>query len=862
MNKPPKVARFLLRILSSRERDEAFRGDMEELYFNRSEYQGTWRSRSWYWREVFRSIPRFFIEFFRWRITMLGNYIKIVFRNMQRHKGYTFINTAGIAVGIACTIIIFLWVQDELSYDRFHQKAERIYRVVFSSADDGIPTNANGSYGVGPALKKDFPEVMETVRIRKMGQNVKRYVGYQDNKFYESRFFFAEPSLFTVFDFPLIKGDPEEALTAPNSIVLTEDTAQKYFGKQDPLGKIIEADPYNDGELMLFHVTGIAKNVPRNSHFQFDFLASYSSLKEDTTAFGGYYQHCTYVLLNSTSSAQSLNNKLLDFLHRNWREDPWYTISLQPLLDIHLHSRLRSEIEPNGNILYVYIFTAVALFVLLIACINFMNLATARAVKRAKEVGMRKVVGARKNQLIFQFLGESLLLSFVSALAAVLVVIIALPQFNNLTGKGITITALSNPSFISGLSIIALMVGLLAGVYPAFFLSAYKPVNTLRSRSSRSVSGTVLRKGLVIFQFVLSIGIIVSTLIVQKQMKFIQSRNLGYDKEQIMVISLNKDLRQNYEALRNELLKDHSIENMATSSLVPTRGSYHLNLRFEDRNDELTQVIYEIDEEFVDTYGIKLLAGENIQSSRSSDGTAKILVSEQTTKEAGYTYHQEAVGKSFILGEIRGHIAGIVNDMNIYSLHRPSLSITYFINHISSHNYLSIRIRPHNFSETLRYIQTKWQEMIPNYPFDYFFLDESFEQMHLSDKKMGEIFSIFSLLAVFVACMGLFGLAAHTAQQKTKEIGIRKILGASISNIYLQLSWDFIKWVALANIIAWPAAYYAMKKWLQNFAFRTSVGWDIFILSAGLAVAVALITVSFQSLKAARSNPADSLRFE
>ena len=781
---------------------------------------------------------------------------------MQRHKGYTFINIAGIAVGIACTILIFLWVQDELSFDRFHENANRIYRVAFSSSDDGIPTNANGSYGVGPALKKDFPEIIETVRIRKMGQNVKRYVGYKDKKFYERRFFFAEPSLFAVFNFPLIKGDPSTALTVPNSIVLTEETAQKYFGKEDPLGKAIEADPYNDGDLMLFHVTGIAKNVPRNSHFHFDFLASYSSLKEDTTEFGGFYQHFTYVLLNSVSSAQSLNNKLLDFLQRNWREDPWYTISLQPLLDIHLHSRLRSEIEPNGNILYVYIFTAVALFVLLIACINFMNLATALAVKRAKEVGMRKVVGARKNQLVFQFLGESLLLSIISALAAVLVVIFVLPQFNNLTGKGITITALLNPSFIYGISIIALTVGLFSGIYPAFFLSAFKPVNTLSSRNSRSISGTALRKVLVIFQFSLSIGIIVSTLIAQKQMKFIQSHNLGYDKEQIMVISLNKDLRQNCEALRNELLKDPGIENMTTSSCVPTRGSYHLNLRFEGSDEDLTQVIYEIDKEFMDTYGLILMAGENFQSSRSSEGPARILVSEKTTKEAGYTSPQEAVGKSFTLGEIRGHIAGVVNDINIYSLHRPSLSITYFITQISSHNYLSIRIRPQNFSETLSYIQTKWQEMVPNYPLDYFFLDESFEQMHLSDKKMGEIFSIFSLLAVFVACMGLFGLAAHTAEQKTKEIGIRKILGASISNIYLLLSWDFIKWVALANIIAWPVAYYAMNQWLQNFAFRASVGWEIFILSAGMALVVSLITVSFQSIKAAASNPVDSLRYE
>ena len=345
-------------------------------------------------------------------------------------------------------------------------------------------------------------------------------------------------------------------------------------------------------------------------------------------------------------------------------------------------------------------------------------------------------------------------------------------------------------------------------------------------------------------------------------MKFIQSHNLGYDKEQILVISLNKDLRQNYEALRNELLKEPGIENMTTSSYVPTRGSAHLSFKFEGYDDYLTQVIYLIDRDFVSTYGLKILVGENIQSSLSGEGNVKILVSELTTREAGYSSPQEAVGKSFSIEENKGFIAGVVNDITIYSLHRMPYSITYVITPIGEHSYLSIRIIPQNLSETLGFIQTKWQQMIPNYPLDYFFLDDSFEQMHLSDKKMGEIFSLFSLLAVFVACLGLFGLAAHTADLKTKEIGIRKILGASISNIYLLLSWDFIKWVTLANIIACPVAYYAMNKWLQNFAFRDSVGWEIFLLSAGIALAVSFFTVSFQCIKAASSNPVNSLRYE
>jgi putative ABC transport system permease protein len=615
---------------------------------------------------------------------------------------------------------------------------------------------------------------------------------------------------------------------------------------------------------MLFRITGIAKKVPPNSHLHFDFLASYSSLKENTDEFSGFYQHFTYLLLSSSSAAESLEGKLLDFLHRNWKKDPWYTISLQPLPDIRLHSRLKSEIEPTGNILYVYIFTAIALLVLAIACINFMNLATARAVKRAREVGIRKVVGARKYQLIRQFLGESLLLSFFSTLSAILVIIITLPHFNRITGKGISFSAFADLPFIFSLVVIALVVGTISGIYPAFFLSAFQPVNSIKTGSVQTASGTILRKGLVIFQFALSIGIIFSTLLILKQMKYIQSRSLGYDKGQIMVIPLNKDLRQNYGAFRNALKEYPGKENTATSSWVPTRGSGHLSFRFEGNEEYLSQVIYGIDKDFVDTYGIKLLAGKNIQNLASNEKNLEFLVSELTTREAGYSSPQDAVGKSVeqYSDEFRGPIVGVVNDINIYSLHREPYSISYVRSPIENHNYLSIRVSPQNIQETIAYIQKTWREMIPSYPLDYFFLDASFAQMHLSDKKMSEIFSIFSILAVFVASLGLFGLAAHTAEQKTKEIGVRKVLGASASSIYLLLSQEFLKWVALANVIAWPVAYFAMHKWLQRFAYRVMFGWEIFFASAGIALAISLLTVSFQSLKAANTNPANSLRYE
>jgi putative ABC transport system permease protein len=860
---PPKPGQKLLSSLSHYESEYSISGDCGEEYKERAKANGKYRAFVWYWGQVAYALVASSKLSLSIGASMFKNYLKITWRNIKKNKVYSFINIMGLAIGMASCILIFLWVQDELSFDGFHENADRIYRVVFSTSDDGSPTNANGSYGVGPALKKDFPEVTETVRLRKMGQNVKRYVGYKDKKFYESRFFFAEPTLFTVFDFPLIKGDAATALNEPNSLVLTEKTAKKYFGNEDPIGKVIEADPYNDGELMLFHITGVAKNVPHNSHFHFDLLASYSSLKEDTERFSGFYQHFTYLLLSSHASAEPLNSKLLDFLHRNWMDDPWYTLSLQPLLDIHLHSRLKSEIEPTGSILYVYLFTAIALFVLVIACINFTNLTTALAVKRAREVGIRKVVGARKKQLIRQFLGESLWLSLVSGLAAVLLISIFLPPFNSLAGKEFSLASLMNPLFILGMAAIVLAVGFFSGTYPAFFLSSFRPVNTLKSGSSHSSSGTLLRKGLVIFQFSLSIGIIFATLVTHKQMTYIQSRNLGYDREQIMVIPLNKDLRQNYEAVRNELLKHPGIENTATSALVPTKGSYHIPFQYQGSEENISQVVYFVDKEFVDTYGLQLLAGKNIQNPLSEDKIMDILASEKSIQEAGYASTQEAVGKSFTTLEgHKGYVLGVVNDINIYSFHVPQLPVNYVVTPINRHNYVSVRIIPQNISETIGYLQKTWKEMVPNYPLDYFFLDASFEQMHAADQKMSLIFSVFSILAVFVACLGLFGLAAYTAGQKTKEIGVRKILGASTSTIYILLSREFLKWVVLANIIAWPPAYYAMNQWLQNFAFRTNPNVWTFVFSGLIALGIAFLTVSYQAIKAASANPVDSLRYE
>jgi putative ABC transport system permease protein len=798
----------------------------------------------------------------RFSPALLGSYIRIALRRLRFQKTYSIINIGGLALGLACTLLITLWVRDELSYDRFHAKADRIYRVVFSGSDDGRPTNANGSFGVGPALKKDFPEVVESVRVKKMEQNPKRYVGYQDRKFYEPRFFFAEPSLFTVFDFPLSRGDAATALRDPGSVVLTEEMARKYFGADDPMGKVIEADPYNSGTLMLFRVTGVAGNVPRQSHFHFDFLASYASLREDTRQMSGWNQHYTYVLLKDGSSAAALAPRLLDFLKRNWRPDPWYTISFQPLLDIHLRSGLKSEIEPMGNRLYVYVFSAVALAVLLIACINFMNLATARSAKRAKEVGIRKAVGAPRSQLVRQFLGESLSLSVLSTGAAFLIVLAVLPWFNGLTGKGLTPASLVDPTLLLAAAAIALAAGLVAGTYPAFLLSALRPVQALKARAAGSASGPLLRRGLVILQFALSIAIICATLVIRGQMNYIRSRDLGFDRDQILTVLLNSEVRRNYDSFRTELLKDPGVENAATSAFIPTGGSAHYTVNFEGGTQGQTQVVFIVDKEFAATYGIKLAAGRPIERPLSAEGTADVLISELSAREAGYASNQDALGKGVDIEGLRGQVVGVVKDINIYSLHRPPYPIVYGAAPVANHNYLSIRIKTRDVPRTLAHIQRTWAAHAPSYPLDISFLDASFEEMHNAERRMGQMFSAFSVLAIAVACLGLFGLAAFTAEQKTKEIGVRKVLGASTAAIYAQLSREFLKWVALANVIAWPVAYYVSSSWLRNFAFRAGIAWWIFPAAAGAALAVAALTVGSQTLRAARANPVESLRYE
>ncbi len=796
---------------------------------------------------------------------LLPNYIKTAIRNTQKRFGYSLINIFGLTVGLATSLLLLLFVVDELSYDTLHRDADRIYRIVTSTSDDGTPTNANGIFGTGPALKKDFPdEVQQFGRLRRTVHNSKMFVAHEDEKFYEDGFFFADHGFLELFNFPIIKGNDVTALAQPNTILLTRSTAKKYFGDEEPLGKIIKADPYQDGTIMSFEVTGVLQDIPHNSHMQFDFLASYESqLDGDLTRMGGIEGHYTYIKLAESVDPKAFENKLDDFLKRNWTENPWYSNSLQPLLDIHLRSRLKSEIEANGNIVYIYSFSAIAVLILIIACINFINLATARSTERAKEVGIRKAIGAHKNQLMGQFIGESILMTLLAGLLAMVLVYVLLPQFNMLTQKELQMARFLEPHLIAFYLGSLCILGLITGIYPAIILSSYRSGDVLKANSNTAASGVLLRKVLVVFQFAVSVALIASTVIVYQQIDFIRNTSLGYARDQVMTIPLNPEARDQFEVIRTELLGHSGVESVSSSSHVPTSGTSHNSYKISGVEDELSLARYYVDEHFLETYGLTLIAGDNISRGiRPGGGEGDFMVSSLAVEEAGLDSPEAIIGRTVQWDEFTGPVTGVVNDMILYDLRKQPYSIIFVITPVEFHKYISVKVNTAQTEEVLSHINRVWEEQVASYPLEYSFLDDKFEQMHLSDQKMAESIIYFALLAIIIASLGLFGLTAYTAQRKTKEIGIRKVLGASIPQIIGLLSKDFMKLVFLSILFGLPAAYLGMRSWLQDFAFKIEIRPWVFFYSCLIVFVIAFLTISYQTYKVARLNPVQSLKSE
>ncbi|MDR6563872.1 MULTISPECIES: ABC transporter permease [unclassified Arcicella] len=806
---------------------------------------------------------------------MIQNYLKIAIRNLLRNKTFSAINVVGLALGIATCLIIMLFVYDELSYDRFNEKADRIYRVVFkASINDGKINEANVMPPTAQVLKNDYPEVLDATRLRTSGSPE---IVYHDKKFKENSFASVDANFFQVFTLPLLKGDAKTALVQPNTAVITKELAKKYFGNEDPIGKVLFIKSWNEN----YKITGLIDKVPHNSHFHFDIFGSMASVKDakiDSWMTSGFF---TYLVLPEGYDYKKLEAKLPQVIKKYMgpqiqvamgmslsqflQKGNQLGLFLQPLTSIHLDAGYTGSIEASGNIQYVYIFGAIAIFMLLIACINFMNLSTAGASKRAKEVGVRKVLGSVKQDLITQFLFESVLLSIVALLLSLMLVQLALPIFNDLAEKDLQLDFLKNPLLLLAFLLFGLLVGVLAGSYPAFFLSSFNPVEVLKGKFKLAGKSISLRSGLVVFQFFISIALIIGTTVVYQQIKFIQSKDLGYAKDQLLIIRNTWSMGKNEEVFRQQILQDPRVLSVTSAGYLPAGPSDSNNsLGYPDGDDSqiMRTLEYKIDDQYIPTMGMKIIAGRNFSKDFATDSTAMII---NETAAKAFGWGKNAVGHTITRLKnneglkITYRIIGVVKDFHFKSLHE---SITPLLM-VSEKTYgLTIKVKGKDVEGLLASLKNQWQKFNTEEPFAYSFMDELFEKTYQSEQKISVILSIFSGLTIFVACLGLFGLATFTAEQRTKEIGVRKVLGASVQQIVTLLSKEFLKLVLVACCLAFPLGYWLMDKWLQDFAYRIDINAWVFVLAGVLAVLIALLTISYQAIKAALANPVKSLRTE
>jgi len=784
---------------------------------------------------------------------MFKNYLKIAMRNLLRRKAFSVINIAGLAIGIACCLFILLYVQDELSYERFHKNAKRIYRLVDDQSFAGqFVTSAALPPAWASLLMDQLPEVENAVRIRSLDL-ASPLIVYGEKRFYENAVWWIDSTFFQVFNFEFLEGRAEQALSAPDAVVITEKVAKKYFGDETALGKALV---YNDEKTV--QVAGVIKKR-HDTHLKFDFALQIPSIQSR-------WWVRTYLLLRESASPAELEKKLAGFLKDNYQgQDATsfrYTPQLQPLTDIHLHSNVQAELGPNGNIAYVYIFLAIAFLILLVACINFMNLATARSAQRAREVGMRKVLGAHRWQLAWQFLSESVLTALIAMLLALLLVELVLPVFNASTGKALHFDYLDNRLTFLVLLGIVLLVSLLAGSYPAFFLSAFQPVKVLKGKFATGAQGTLLRKGLVVAQFAISIIMLIGTGVVYDQLEYVKNKRLGFNKEHVIAVSSRApEINRRCEALKAELLQNPKIVSIAFAQGLPGRRITSFRYTMPgNREEEKLMTAFAVDHDFIKTLGIKIVAGRDFSKEFGADSTAFIL-NEAAVQALGW---EDSLGRQIGVTYFNkmGTVAGVAKDFHFASLHQTIEPAVLQVMPPGFFAVMAVRVRGDHLPETLAFLESRWKQSAPNHPFEYYFLDKDFDSLYRSEERLGQLFGYFSLLAILVACLGLFGLAAYAAEQRTKEIGVRKVLGVSVAGIISLLSNDFVKLVAFANVIAWPMAYFAMNLWLQDFAYRIDLGWRVFVLAGGLALMIALLTVSTQAIKAALANPVDSLRYE
>jgi len=798
---------------------------------------------------------------------MLKNYFIIAFRNIKRHKGYSFINIIGLAISMACCILIINYILFEWSYDRHHEKADQIYRISMDIDFGGRGGKlAVSNHPVGQYLAETDPDVIDSVKFRRY--MYRTLVEYKDKKFFENRVFYAENSMFDIFSFPMIVGDPESALKNPDSVVLTEHIAEKYFGNEYPIGKIIRLDNRED-----FTVTGVLKDLLPNSNIKFDMLCSFESFYADDPAQRQMWikdwENYTFLLLREGADPAELEQRFPEMVEKKFGRiiniaGAKIDYFLMPLEDIHLHSDLEGEMTSTGDKDYIYAFAAIAFFILLIACINFMNLATARSANRAREVGMRKVLGANRKKLIIQFLGESLFLSFSAFILALAFSELALPLIRSLSGVEMDLRFLHNPWMLAATVGFILFVGVLAGSYPAVYLASFKPVKVLQGRLRTGLANFHFRSILVIVQFTISIVLTIGTFIIFKQINYMKNEKLGFKKEHVVILQiLDNSMRRTIDTFKTELKRYPGIINVAVSSHVPSQGAMHNAFLPEGFALHESQQMgkWSVDQDLIPTLGMEIVQGRNFSSEMGADRANSILINETAANKFGW---HNPIGKTISElqeGLVTKTVVGVVKDFHVLSL-QNALEPILFEYEPSNYAYVSVRLSPGSVKDSLSFLETKWKEFDPTGTFDYEFLDVAFNGQYQSEERLNNVLTYFTFIAIFIACLGLFGLASFTAEQRTKEIGIRKVLGASESGIIILLSKEFTKWVGVAMLLAWPMAYFVMNGWLQDFAYRTRINVWSLLFSAVISLCIALLTVGFQAIRAARTNPVESLRYE
>ncbi len=846
---PPSLAMRLLKfIANSKDYDSAF-GDLVETYEYVAEKEGLKKARRWFWKEVLKSFPGFLRNGAYRRAAMIKNYFIITCRNIIRNKIFALINILGLAVGMACFVLITLWIQDELSYDKFHANKDNLYLLTVIHPDDNIDPNV--PYALAPRLADEFPEIVHFSRIYNLGSLRTCTIKYQPTQglpimFYESNIDLVDSSFFSIFSFPFLYGSPETALENPNSLIITDKIATKYFGHDNPMGKVLTLNNRDD-----LVITGVV-NIPSNSHLQMDFIAPLPDRLDNDWN----WRDPSYVLLGQNASMTDLKEKISGALSRH---SPYpfaatLRVDLLPIAKVYLSF---------GRRMYVYIFSVIAAFILLIACINYMNLATASSANRAREVGLRKVMGAKRPELIQQFLGESILMSALAFVLSLGIVKAGLPFLNSLTSKQLKFNLLPDLTMYLYLLGLILSVGLLSGVYPAFFLSANNPSDILKSARHSRTARFSFRVVTVVGQFAISVLLIACTAVVFQQINYIQKRPLGFRTDHVVKIPLNPPLLNRFQTYKDKLLQNPNVMNVTAGQAVPYDEDYKTSgVEWPGKDPEMSpNMRYTISQiDYIETFGMEVVEGRSFQSGSTAD-VRNYVINEEAAKYMGM---EDPVGRRISFWGGAGTIIGVIKNYHHVSLHREIMPHIFTIDprHFNALRFVFVKIAAVNVPDTLKYIEKTSAGFAPDFPYEYSFIDQGVQNLYQAEQRLGKIFSYFAFLAIFISCLGIFGLASFSAETRTKEIGIRKILGASVSNIVILLSKEFSRWIILANIIAWPIGWFAMHKWLENFAYRTGLNPLLFVFAGVLSLVIASLPVTYQAVKAAVADPIDSLRYE